>query len=147
MKGIRDRNGFSLIEMIIVLFVITILGTLAYPNFHSFIKNRETEYFVDALERDLHHMQQRAITEGNGYTLTINNDRKFYEIRSFGFGEQIKRYFPDYIYFESFSMPLKIQYNQFGNISTPGTIYIHAGPTIYKMVFQIGKGKFYVKEQ
>jgi competence protein ComGD len=147
MERVKNQSGLTLLEVTIVLVVILFISGIAYPKFNSFIKNRETEYFIDAFKRDIHHMQQRAITEGTGYTLTIFNSGNYYEIRSYGLEAATKRLIPLHISFESHSMPLKIQFNQFGNVSSPGTMYIQSEQSTYKMVFQIGKGKFYVKKQ
>lgn len=147
MEKTRNQSGYLLIEMAIVLLFIGVIGLIAYPRFDSFIKNRKTEYFIDSFQRELLHMQQRAITEGRSYSLAINNEGNFYEIRGTGLTQTTKRFFPEHITFESFSISLIVQYNQFGNISRSGSIYIHSGNQTYRMVFQIGKGKFYVTKQ
>ncbi|MDR7072716.1 competence type IV pilus minor pilin ComGD [Fictibacillus barbaricus] len=147
MKSHHDQYGFSLIEMIIVLLIISIIGTVAIPKFDAFQKNRKTEYFIAAFQKDLLHIQQRAIMDGSTYRLIINNDDHFYEIRGYKTGKPVKKSFPEFITFVNYSMSLIIQYNQFGNINRAGTLYVHSGNHTYKMVFQIGKGKFYVSKQ
>jgi competence protein ComGD len=68
------QSGYFLIEMIIVLLIIGIIGSVAYPKFNSFIKNRKTVYFLNALERDILYTQQKAINESSVYSLTFNNE-------------------------------------------------------------------------
>jgi competence protein ComGD len=92
-------------------------------------------------------MQQRAIIEGRSYRLIINNEGHFYWIRGDESGKLLTHHFPKHITFESHSMPLMVQYNHFGNINGAGSLYIHAPNQTYKMVFQLGKGKFYVTKQ
>lgn len=130
--------------MVIVLMIIATIGAIAYPAFDTFRKNRETEYFLRSFQKDIVHMQQKAINENRIYNLSIDNKTHVYEVRGNGLREPLKRTFPEHIRFESFTMLLTIQFNQYGNISRAGTIYIHSANGTYKMVFQIGKGKFYV---
>ncbi|WNB93558.1 competence type IV pilus minor pilin ComGD [Bacillus sp. NEB1478] len=147
MKLNKGQYGFSLIEMMIVLLIISIMVTIAFPKFDAFQKNRKTEYFIASFQKDLLHIQQRAILEGSTYRLIINNENHFYEIRGYKSGQPVKKYFPEFITFVTYSMSLIIQYNQFGNINRAGTLYINSGNQTYKMVFQIGKGKFNVSKQ
>jgi competence protein ComGD len=142
-----NQRGFSIIEIVIVLFLIGTISAIAYPKLDSFIKNRETEYFIRIFQKDIIHMQQKAITENRIYSLVIDNDKHTYEIRGNGLNQPVKRYFPEHIRFESYSMLLSVQFNQSGNISRAGTLFIHSANATYKMVFQIGKGKFYVAKQ
>jgi competence protein ComGD len=144
---VRTSNAFTLVEMAIVLLIITIVGAVAFPKFDSFQMNRKSEYFISAFQKNILRMQQKAITEGRSYRLIINNENHSYWIRGDESGKLITCDFPEFITFESHSMPLLIQYNQFGNISGAGTMYIHTPKQTYKMVFQIGKGKFYVEKQ
>lgn len=134
--------------MMIVLMIIMTIGAVAYPTFDTFRKNRETEYFLRSFQKDIVHMQQRAVNENRTYVLSIDNEKHVYEVSGNGLSKPVKRAFPEHIHFESFSMLLRVQFNQFGNISRAGTIYIHsASGSTYRMVFQIGKGKFYVTKQ
>ncbi len=143
----KSQLGFSLIEMMIVLVIIATIRAVAYPSYGSFQRNRETEYFIRTFQKDIVHMQQKAVNENRIYNLSIDNENHIYEIRGNGSKKPEKKIFPKHIWFESYSMLLAVQFNQNGNISRAGTIYIHSANTSYKMVFQLGKGKFYVEKQ
>jgi competence protein ComGD len=133
--------------MMIVLLIIGIICSVAYPKFNSFITNRKTEYFLNSLEKDIIHTQQKAINESRVYSLTFHNEEHIYRIRANGSNKRVNRSIPKHILVEGHSMLLSIQFNQYGNISRAGTIYIYSEDDTYKMVFQLGKGKFHVTKQ
>jgi competence protein ComGD len=146
-KKFKKQAGYLMIEMMIVLLIMGIIGSVAYPKFDSFMKNRKTEYFLSSLQKDIIHIQQKAINESRVYSITFNNDEHIYKIRANGSNNHINRSIPKHIIVEGHSMTLSIQFNQYGNISRAGTLYIYSEKQSYKMVFQIGKGKFYVTKQ
>lgn len=131
----------------VVLLIIGLIGSIAYPKFNSFTKNRKTEYFLNSLEKDIMHMQQKAINESSVYRLTFNNDKDMYQIGTYSSNKVLNRPIPKHITIEGQAMEMTIQYNQNGNISRAGTLYIYSKDAVYKMVFQLGKGKFYVAKQ
>lgn len=131
----------------IVLLIIGIIGSAAYPKFNAFIKNRKTEYFLNSLEKDIMIIQQKAINESSVYRLTFNNYKDMYQIGTYSSNKVSNRPIPKHITIEGQAMELTIQFNQNGNISRAGTLYIYSEDAVYKMVFQIGKGKFYVAKQ
>lgn len=131
----------------IILLIVGIIGSVAFPKFQSFIKNRKTEYFLNTLEKELMMTQQKAINETSVYRLTFNNEKEIYQIGTYGSNKVLKREIPKHITVEGQALEMAIQFNQNGNISRAGTIYIHSDDDVYKMVFQIGKGKFYVTKQ
>ncbi|WP_285876650.1 competence type IV pilus minor pilin ComGD [Fictibacillus phosphorivorans] len=133
--------------MMIILLIVGIIGSVAFPKFQSFIKNRKTEYFLNTLEKELMMTQQKAINETSVYRLTFNNEKEIYQIGTYGSNKVLKREIPKHITVEGQALEMAIQFNQNGNISRAGTIYIHSDDDVYKMVFQIGKGKFYVTKQ
>lgn len=141
------QSGYLLIEMMVVLLIIGLIGSIAYPKFNSFTKNRKTEYFLNSLEKDIMHMQQKAINESSVYRLTFNNDKDMYQIGTYSSNKVLNRPIPKHITIEGQAMEMTIQYNQNGNISRAGTLYIYSEDAVYKMVFQLGKGKFYVAKQ
>jgi competence protein ComGD len=92
-------------------------------------------------------MQQKAINESSVYRLTFNNDKDKYQIGTYSSNKVLNLPIPKHITIEGQGMELTIQFNQNGNISRAGTLYIYSEDAVYKMVFQLGKGKFYVAKQ
>jgi type IV pilus assembly protein PilE len=64
----RDGGGFTLVELMIVVAIVGILGTLAYPTYAGYIvRTRRTEgqvALIEAMQRQEHyHVQHNAYVE------------------------------------------------------------------------------------
>ncbi len=67
----RTHAGFSLIELMIVVVIVGILATIAYPSYLDQVrKSRRTE--ARALLLKVSGMQQRFFTENNTYALSMS---------------------------------------------------------------------------
>lgn len=75
-----NREGFTLIEMIIILTLISIIFSIAYPNrnfYRSIKEKREMEEF----RKDLLFARNKAIVESRDYMVYFHLDENGYEIR------------------------------------------------------------------
>jgi type IV pilus assembly protein PilE len=72
MKSItKKHSGFSLIELMIVVVIIGILGSIAVPSYNAYIENgRRAEGKAFAL--DIASRQERHFTQFSRYALTLN---------------------------------------------------------------------------
>jgi len=64
LRGLRKADGFTLIELIIVMAIIAILASIAIPNFVSSIRNAKEA----VLKEDLHVMRNAI----DSYTMDKN---------------------------------------------------------------------------
>ncbi len=62
-----SRNGFSLIELIVVIALISILLTIATLNFNSWVTRQNIAKQVKETSADIMSMRQRAIVTGQNY--------------------------------------------------------------------------------
>ncbi len=68
----RPSSGFTLVELMIVLAIMTILATYAYPSYQQHInKTRRAEGQI--LLMDMLARQERFFTENNSYTIGLDN--------------------------------------------------------------------------
>ena len=55
------QKGFTLLEMLLVLFAISVLSMVTYFNVHSLYEKQKIEQFLKQFSNDILYMQQLAI--------------------------------------------------------------------------------------
>lgn len=79
-KKTDNQLGFSLIELIIVVAIIGIMGTIAASTFQSYVNNSNLRTAARDLASDMANTKQRAVSEGLTYRMTINTGNNSYTI-------------------------------------------------------------------
>lgn len=141
------QKGFTLLEMLLVLFAISVLSMVTYFNVHSLYEKQKIEQFLRQFSNDILYMQQLAINRQKHYTLRWHKDRHMYYI-----GESsknisiIKREYDSDIQIDLNTFPNPMTYNPSGNINRGGTILLSYRSYKYEIVFQLGRGRFTYRE-
>ncbi|PIE96871.1 comG operon protein ComGD [Bacillus fungorum] len=141
------EKGFTLLEMLLVLFAISVLSMATYFNVHSLYEKQKIEQFLRQFSNDILYMQQLAINRQKHYTLRWHKDRHMYYI-----GESstnlsiIKREYDSDIQIDLNTFPNPMTYNPSGNINRGGTILLSYRSYKYEIVFQLGRGRFTYRE-
>ncbi|PGB45236.1 comG operon protein ComGD [Bacillus anthracis] len=141
------QKGFTLLEMLLVLFAISVLSMVTYFNVHSLYEKQKIEQFLRQFSNDILYMQQLAINRQKHYTLRWHKDRHMYYI-----GESstdlsiIKREYDSDIQLDLNTFPNPMTYNPSGNINRGGTIFLLYRSYKYEIVFQLGRGRFTYRE-
>ncbi|MGG0292798.1 comG operon protein ComGD [Bacillus pacificus] len=141
------QKGFTLLEMLLVLFAISVLSMVTYFNVHSLYEKQKIEQFLRQFSNDILYMQQLAINRQKYYTLRWHKDRHMYYI-----GESsidlfiIKREYDSDIQLDLNTFPNPMTYNPSGNINRGGTILLSYRSYKYEIVFQLGRGRFTYRE-
>ncbi len=55
------QKGFTLLEMLLGVFVIAVLSMITYFNVHSLYEKQKVEQFLSQFSNDILYMQQLAI--------------------------------------------------------------------------------------
>ncbi|MBH0348872.1 MULTISPECIES: comG operon protein ComGD [Bacillus] len=141
------QKGFTLLEMLLVLFAISVLSMVTYFNVYSLYEKQKIEQFLRQFSNDILYMQQLAINRQKHYTLRWHKDRHMYYI-----GESstdlsiIKREYDSDIQLDLNTFPNPMTYNPSGNINRGGTILLSYQSYKYEIVFQLGRGRFTYRE-
>lgn len=138
-----------MVEMLIVLSAFLMLSLTSAFLFSPQKDMVEKDLFFTQLKSDLLYSQQYAISHQETITVHIMPEDNYYYIRGTDYAAPYlaKRYYSPEIKVEQGTMKLLFHYMPDGNIDSFGSIYVRTGPKKYKMMIQIGKGRFYVTEE
>ncbi len=135
-----------MIEMMIVLSILVVLTGMVVINLEQMKSNRELNQFIQLLTSDLHFAQQYALSEGAQVKVKFNNGEKKYVIQS-GPETKVKQVgYPEQVYFQKGTTDLTITYSSNGTIQKGGTLLLRLEKRTYKIVFHLGKGRFYIEQ-
>ncbi|HOF04781.1 MAG TPA: GspH/FimT family pseudopilin, partial [Syntrophales bacterium] len=71
------RRGFTLVEIIIVIAVMTIIAALAYPNFQGFMASRRLNGAARQVQGDLLAARMRAVSENREIKVKFINGNQY----------------------------------------------------------------------
>ncbi|MCJ7839316.1 prepilin-type N-terminal cleavage/methylation domain-containing protein [Lederbergia sp. NSJ-179] len=147
MKYVRSRDGFTLIEMLIVLSVISIILLFSIFMFRSFSESMQKRLFFTQLESDLYYAHAYAQNRKEAVQVRFSRGSKQYEMLV---GKQqpelfLIRKFPPSIYIKESTISSFV-ITPDGNVSTFGIITFQHNQTTVKVSFNIGKGRFNIEE-
>ncbi|SFD53811.1 competence protein ComGD [Lentibacillus persicus] len=141
----KHEAGFTLIEVIFVLAVLSVLILLSAPLKSSVLETKTEETFLNTLEMDLLFMQSMASNSKSIYKMsfavpgyyTIKHRDKLFRERKIPEGWRINtRTFKEVITF-----------NESGNLRKSGTFAIHTLNEHYNVICPLGKGRCYIEKQ
>lgn len=143
----KKNNGFTLIEVIFVLGVLTVLLLLSAPIKVSILDNKEEQQFLTTLENDLLYMQSISFRSTDHIWMKIQPDS--YTIFSSVYNSKtlLRRNIPT-----NWTIDLRtiqggvISFNRYGTIREPGTIHLSTNKSTYRIVFPFGKGRCYIEK-
>ncbi|MDM5211714.1 competence type IV pilus minor pilin ComGD [Peribacillus sp. RS7] len=142
----RSNGGYTLSETLIVLVIFVLLISISPNLYPSFTKGMENRLFISRFHEDLFHAQQYAISHESLIYLQIDNNKKVYTILSYKEGIVLERSIPKDIQFLNGTLGFSFHFNQFGNASKAGTMIIDTSKGQYKLVLNIGKGRFRIEK-
>ncbi|HEU4333361.1 MAG TPA: GspH/FimT family protein [Candidatus Eisenbacteria bacterium] len=67
-------EGFSLVELMVVLVVFGIVTAIALPGLNKFLRSVELNGTIDRMATSLRVIRQRAVTENNPYVAVLGAD-------------------------------------------------------------------------
>jgi competence protein ComGD len=145
----NHSGGFTMVEMLIVLSAFLMLSLTSAFLFSPQKDMLEKDLFFSQLKSDLLYSQQYAVSHQETITVHIMPEYNYYYIRGTDYNATYlaKRHYSPQIKVEKGTMNLLFHYMPDGNIDSFGSIYISSGSKKYKLMIQIGKGRFYVLEE
>jgi competence protein ComGD len=143
MKG--KEQGFTMLEALFVLSIFLLMISISFLSLKPHHFQQERQLFFSQLKADFLYAQQYAITNQKLVRVNFITAENYYYIRKQNGELLLKREYADSIMVRGGSQKLHFYYHSNGNISTIGAIYIYIGEDAYQLMFQLGRGRFYVK--
>lgn len=142
---LQTEKGYTLIELAIVLLILSSLTGLVVVSFSSLAETKTIDHFIDQLKGDLYYTHMLALSRGKTMSILFRPDSHSYQV--IGNDDEIflERYHSPKIKIVKGSADYRIYFKPNGNIRNPGTIRIETTKGTYSLVFQLGKGRFYVR--
>ncbi|MFK4423982.1 competence type IV pilus minor pilin ComGD [Bacillus sp. RC51] len=141
------QKGFTLLEMLLVLFAISVLSVVTHFNVTSLHEKQKVEQFLKQFSNDILYMQQLAIKRQKHYTLRWFKEKHMYYISESETALLIaKGEYDKDVQIDLHTFPNPMTYNPSGNINRGGTILLSYREYKYEIVFQLGRGRFTYRE-
>lgn len=142
----RNR-GFTLIEMLLVLSAITVLMAVSLPFLNSAAEQKTEWYIITQLRDDLLYAQQYAMTQQTPVAVTFAENHPEYRIVEMKEGKTIlKRSISRKWKFQLTTLTMPLLFLENGNVNKAGSLLLKGRGKTYKIVFLLGKGRFYVQK-
>lgn len=147
MKVVR-KNGFTLIEMLLVLMIISVFTALSIPHIEKVAEVKRENYMIEQLTEDILYAQQYAMAYKTAVQVIFDQGQAHYHIIEMGERQRvlIERSLPDKWIFELATLQMPLAFLANGNVNKAGTVFIKNNTRGYKIVFLLGKGRFYVQK-
>jgi len=142
---LNNNQGFTLLEVIFALTVLTIIISLSAPIIFSTLDKQTEKQFFELLFSDL-LLIQTASHGKNNVRAYIDFDDFFYSVHiSDDKNNKMTRPYP--IGWKKDHRPYRRISFKNGTIREPGTILIHSDNADYRIIFPLGKGRGYIDKQ
>lgn len=140
------KNGFTLLEVLIVLAMWSIFILLSAPLHFSSLNKQQEKQFLETLEFDVLYAQNLAIGSPNHTVAILFREDSYSIVMRDGEKKLLERKVPP----DSMIDPRthkQISFNEHGSIRKPGTIAFKTKNTSYNIIFPLGKARCYIAEQ
>ncbi|MBM7607120.1 prepilin-type N-terminal cleavage/methylation domain-containing protein [Lysinibacillus composti] len=136
---LKSSAGFTLIEMLLVLFILGMISSVIFQLSFKYTEKQETDLFINQLLLDLQSIQSHAIeTKKTTYVSFEENHYRVYHQPTDPF---IKRDFPDGITFNKYSNLKIITFTSVGDILRFGKLIFYTPHGTKELMIYIEKGR------
>ncbi len=142
----NNEQGFTLLESLFVLSLFLLITSLSVFLIRPHNQQLEEQLFFSQLRSDLLYAQQYALTSQKSVNVNFISSNHFYYISKQNGAMLLKRKYSNMITVIEGSQMLNFRFHSNGNISSIGSIFIYIEEEKFQMTFQLGRGRFYVKE-
>lgn len=139
----RSLKGFTLLEMLIVLAVISVMLAIGMAGIKPATGWVQKQMFITQLESDLYLAHSYAINRKETIIFRFSKDQNQYEAAS-GSNLIVKRELPANIKMTGGNLT-RFHITPDGTISHFGTVRFQANDSVVELTIYLGRGRFIVK--
>lgn len=141
----NKNSGFTLLEVLLAITLMTILLTFTFFTFQKFSHILQKELFLTQLEADLYYAHAYAINHGESVIVRFKRLNNEYEAINNVTREIIfLRKLPTSIIIDRTNLDYFVITPR-GTVSRFGTVYFRINDEEIKVTFQIGRGRFKIE--
>lgn len=142
----NEKNGFTLVEVLIALSIVGVMLLLIIPLNNGFLEREKEKQFINEFTSDMLFMQAHSRTILSAIKYQYYPDQRKYTIYKDGGKPLLEKTIPNGWEIDMRTIN-EIQYSHNGNISKPGTIALKTKRHTYKFIFSLGKGRFRIEKE
>lgn len=140
------KNGFTLIEMLITLSILSILFLLTIPVQSDLLIKQQEEQFIELLQQDVLFIQNQS-SKHRRDEMYIRFYDDYYSILS-GVNEPfVQREYPADWTLVANNQTRLLRFVQSGTVLQPRTLIMYTPTEKLYIVFPLGKGRFYIEKE
>ena len=139
---IKRQNGFTLVELLLVLSTVIILSMIVIPPMANMINQIKFNHFLQTIESDVLFIQSQAQRKASSTFQIVFTKDEYYVIESTK-QLRIEKYPPGTKFKGTLSK--NITFGALGTIKQGDTIRFEMTNKIVKLIFPLGKGRHYVE--
>ncbi|MCG7345144.1 prepilin-type N-terminal cleavage/methylation domain-containing protein [Sporosarcina sp. ACRSL] len=141
----NKENGFTFLEMLLVLSVVAVLTAVILPIGDRFITKQSEEEALYTFIATIHHAQAYALAHETYTAVRFRNSGKSYSM----FAPSTETYstidFPDTMYWVSGNHRISaVEFHPNGHIVNPGTIILRTSTGDKRLTLQLQHGRVLV---
>ncbi|KOS68074.1 competence protein ComG [Lysinibacillus contaminans] len=147
MKRLKNEQGFTLLEMLFVLFIVMCLTGIVTRISMKVTEAKEIEHFYTQLQLDIQFIQMSSVEQREHFSIKFSAPTNSYSINKTLYNITVyQRPFPKNVEFLSGpSSFVTIRYKANGNVSQSGTLYFKTPIGDKKVVITLGAGRVRVE--
>lgn len=145
---IRRRQGYTLVELVMVLVIAATLAAIAAPRFAAASARNRTVAAASRIEADLRLAQQRARASSAEYAVSFNIARDTYKLGAEADAHNVDIGASPYesdIESADFGGDGVVRFNAFGVPDTGGTLRVVGGGVALSVTLDAGTGEVTVR--
>jgi competence protein ComGD len=142
-----EEGGYSLVEMMVVLFIVGMISAATFLILKPAYEHKEIEAFFNELQKDILYAQAYAMSHNSHVYVRFDLDKSTYWVEAQGPRQALlRRSYSEKIKMEQLTLTFPIKFYPNGNNPEPGKFYVYFKEDIYAVTFNLGKGRFNVKK-